>query len=301
MSSGDINVAYARAVASGALLAVSSGHALCVSEPFLEADRIVCGVLGLSRAAVHAHPEMPVTREDLAIVTELAVRRAAGEPMAHLLGEALFCGRPFAINGGALIPRTETEILASMAGDFLKSLPGPAVFADWCTGSGCIAITLLQECPSGFAYAVDSSGDALELARRNAAALGVEDRVKFLLLGDPSEAEGLIAPESLDMIVSNPPYIPTADIEGLEIQVRDYEPVEALDGGADGLDVYRLLLPVLPRYMRHGAPLFMETGGGDQVGRIKSLGEEISRNLEYCDVLPDHRSIERFMRWRKLG
>ncbi|MDR1472015.1 MAG: peptide chain release factor N(5)-glutamine methyltransferase [Synergistaceae bacterium] len=301
MPRGGRNAGYARTVASGVLMAASADPSLSISDPFLEADRIVCHVLALSRAAIHAHPETRVSPRDLTRVAELAARRAAGEPMAHILGSTLFRGRPFIANGSALIPRTETEVLAAMADEFLKSLPGDAVFADWCTGSGCIAITLLEDNPDCFAYAADSSGDALELAKKNAAARGVGDRIKFFQSADPAEAASLIPLKSLDMIVSNPPYIPTRDIDALEVQVRDYEPAEALDGGPDGLGVYRILLPVLPRFMKRGAALFMETGGGRQIGGIESIGAEISKNLEYYGVSRDHCGIDRFMQWRKLA
>jgi release factor glutamine methyltransferase len=233
------------------------------------------------------------------MVKEFALRRASGEPMAYILGDAIFCGKTFKINGSSLIPRPETEILTETADKFLKSLINGGVFADWCTGSGCIAITLLTDNPDFFAYAVDSSEDALSLARQNAEAHGVRDRIEFLECRDPLDASEFIPPESLDMIVSNPPYIPTSDIRILEAQVKDYEPIEALDGGADGLDVYRLLMPVLPAFMKRGAPLFLETGGECQAKDIESLGSTISKNLKYCDIFCDHCGIDRFMQWRK--
>jgi len=197
-----------------------------------------------------------------------------------------------------LIPRPETEILTGLADEFLKRRPG-ILFADWCTGSGCIAVTLLADNPGCTAYAVDSSADALEVAGRNAGKHSVSDRITFALCSDPA-ATDFIALESLDLIVANPPYIPKETMETLEAQVRDHEPREALDGGSGGLDVFRALLSGLPRLMKDGAPLLMETGGGLQIDELKTLAKKITKELSFENVFEDHREIARFMLWRKV-
>jgi release factor glutamine methyltransferase len=169
---------------------------------------------------------------------------------------------------------------------------GEKCFADWCTGSGCIAITLVLENPGWHCWASDKSAEAIEIARRNAAIHGVEDRINFILTDSPSDARQIIPPRSLDFIVSNPPYIPTGDIPYLEDQVALYEPRAALDGGADGLDIYRMLLSELPVFMKPGAELLLETGGAKQADDVARLGEgsfELARKFE------DHREISRFV------
>lgn len=266
--------------------------------PNLEADRIICGVLGTSRARLLSRPLEELPDEKRALALALARRRADGEPLAYVLGDAVFCGRKFLVDKRTLIPRPETEILTGLADGFLKKT-GSGEFADWCTGSGCIAVTLCADNPNFTAFAVDSSGKALEAARCNAELHGVADRIKFAECEDPASAH--IKPESLDMAAANPPYIPSGAIGTLESQVRDYEPREALDGGADGLYVYRLLLRGLPRFLKPGAALFFETGGGAQPGEIAEIAAREAPSLRLEEILKDHRKIARFMLWRKLS
>jgi release factor glutamine methyltransferase len=288
-----VNVSSERASLSD-LLAVKN-----VPLANLEADRIICAALSVSRASLHAHPEMEIEPRALERIAEMGARRASGEPLAYIIGDSIFCGRKFLVGNSVLIPRTETEVLTEICGGFLKGLGSGAVFADWCTGSGCIAITLLTESGSSRAYAVDSSKDALLVAARNAARHRVSERIKFLERQRPKDAKDVIAPASLDMITANPPYIPTHVIETLETQVRDHEPSCALDGGADGLDVFRLLLAQVPFYLKPGAPMFLETGGGRQLADIEAIAAEISPELKLDAVIRDQRGIDRFMLWRK--
>ena len=264
----------------------------------LEADRIICGVLGVSRAWLLSRPRAELPDEKRALALELARRRANGEPLAYLLGDAIFCGRKFFVDRNTLIPRPETETLTGLADDFLKKT-GSGEFADWCTGSGCIAVTLCADNPGFAAFAVDSSGAALTAARRNAESHGVADRITFIGCDDPATAP--IKPLSLDMAIANPPYIPSGVIETLEPQVRDYEPREALDGGSDGLRVYRLLLRALPRFLKPGAALFFETGGREQPDEITEIAAREAPSLSLEKISRDHMEIARFMLWRKLS
>jgi release factor glutamine methyltransferase len=263
-----------------------------------ETDQIICRVTGSERARLHAHPEEQLSPENLSAIMELSRRRAEGEPLAYILGNSPFCGRPFITKPGVLIPRPETEILTKIAGDILKRLPKldtNGKFADWCTGSGCIAITLLLENPGWSCWAVDSSAEAIAIARENAVFHGVDDRVKFILRKSPSAAASEIPRESLAFVVSNPPYIPTREIPSLEIQVRDHEPVEALDGGIDGLDVYRTLIAELPYFMRPGAELLLETGGADQVKEIIHMSRGARQKFNFVKKFEDQREISRFV------
>jgi release factor glutamine methyltransferase len=270
-----------------------------VFMPELEADRIICHVTGLPRASLLAHPELELSGRDLRRIARLGGRRASGEPLAYVLEDAIFCGRSYFVDKRVLVPRPETEILAGLAGEFLKRNP-KGVFADWCTGSGCIAVTLLAENSECRAYAVDSSGDALAVAKRNAAMYAVGGRVTFVMCANPLD-QRFIEPGSLDLVVANPPYIPSGALEALEPQVREHEPVAALDGGADGLDVFRALLRGVPRLMRHGAPLLVETGGGSQIEAIIDAAASLAPELSFENVFCDHREIVRFMLWHKLA
>jgi release factor glutamine methyltransferase len=269
-----------------------------VQSPNLEADRIICGVLDVSRAWLLSRPHEELSDEKRGLAVELARRRAEGEPLAYVLGDAFFCGRKFFVDRRTLIPRPETETLTELADGFLKKT-GRGVFADWCAGSGCIAVTLCADNPGFVAFAADSSRDALTSARGNAELHGVADRITFVECEDPAAAP--IKPESLDMAIANPPYIPSGAIVTLESQVRDYEPREALDGGVDGLCVYRLLLGGLPRFLKPGASLFFETGGGGQPDEIAETAAREAPSLRLEKVFKDHRGIMRFMLWRKLS
>jgi release factor glutamine methyltransferase len=263
----------------------------------LEADRIICGVLGVSRVWLLSRPQEELPDEKCRLALEFARRLAKGEPLAYVLGDAFFCGRKFFVDRSTLIPRPETEILTKLADGFLKKT-GRGTFADWCTGSGCVAITLCADNPGFAAFAVDSLPAALASARHNAELHGVEDRITFIECANPSAA--LIKSESLDMVIANPPYIPSGTIETLEPQVRDYEPRDALDGGIDGLYVYRLLLRGLPHFLKPGAALFFETGGGEQPSEIAEIAAHEAPSLSLEKISRDQREIARFMLWRKL-
>jgi release factor glutamine methyltransferase len=282
-----MNVGSARAIVKKKLLNA-------VTSPAFEADQIICGVKGVGRAWLHAHHEAEVSPQSFAAIMELTGRRVSGEPLAYVLGSSLFCGRSFITTRDVLIPRPETEILTEIASRTMRRIApgGGKRFADWCAGSGCIAITLVLENPDWACWAVDSSEDALRIAGENAALHDARDSVKFVLCGRPSEAVPEIGSNSLDFVVANPPYIPTDDIPSLEAQVADYEPRMALDGGADGLDAYRMLLSELPALMKPGAELLLETGGASQADEVRYLA---GGSFELVKNYSDHRGIRRFL------
>jgi release factor glutamine methyltransferase len=269
-----------------------------IGQPFLEADRIVCHLLREDRASLHAHPERVISGSDAELVMNLAARRAAGEPLAYIIGFSPFMDREFATEN-TLIPRPETEILTSLADEYIKKLPGSGVLADWCTGNGCAAITLAADNPGWTVFAVDLDEKALRTALANCRRHNVSGRVVFIECESPAASVHAIEAGSLDLVVSNPPYIPTSVIDTLEKQVRDYEPRAALDGGADGLDVCRLLLRELPCLMKDGAALFMETGGVEQVTALAGLSGRPEYGLNFVRSFRDHREIDRFMLWIK--
>lgn len=222
-----------------------------------DADRdaavIARGVLGWSLAdwLSHRHEESPPAFATT--LDALAARRATGEPVAYLLGTREFYGRDFIVEPGVLIPRPETELLIDTALGWVRTVGARAV-VDVGAGTGCVAITLALEQPDLSIIATDCSADALAIARRNAAALGassVEWRLNDLL-------DGVQGP--VDLIVSNPPYIPERDRASLQPDVRDFEPGLALFGGPDGLDVVRRLIPAAHARLAPGGVLMMEVG-----------------------------------------
>jgi release factor glutamine methyltransferase len=208
----------------------------------MDARLLLCHVLKMEQMQLFLNFDKPLTRDELVALREPVRRRGALEPMAYILGEREFYSLPFAVGPGVLIPRPDTETLVEAALPFCEPAAGgePVFVADVGTGSGCVGLTLAKEQPAVRLFATDTSREALDYARRNAEALGVKDRVA-LLLGDLLEP----IPEGrpIDVIVSNPPYIRSAEIETLAPDVKDYEPRGALDGGPDGLEVYRRLVP----------------------------------------------------------
>jgi release factor glutamine methyltransferase len=192
---------------------------------------------------------------------QLVVKRASGEPLQYILGEAWFYGRPFTVQPGVLIPRPETEVLAEQACTWIRGHLPTAVVCDIGTGSGCIAVTVAIECPKTTVYAVDVSEDALAVAEQNAnqhnAGVRLVHSDGIAWLGKPKRMQE----SPLNVLVSNPPYIPTEDVEELDVEVRDWEPRIALDGGPDGLDFYRALSQLGDKIFAPGpAALFLEVG-----------------------------------------
>lgn len=225
---------------------------------------LACHALGVSSAALLAHPEMYERPE----VQALFRRREAGEPLQYILGEAPFWGRDFHVGPGVLIPRRDTETLITAALEFLpkgKSF----TFLDWGTGSGCIAATLLLERPDSFALMVDQSPVALKYSRENLKRYDLEARARLIRSETPEDIL-LSEEERCALVISNPPYIPTEDIPGLMREVRDHEPHEALDGGPDGMDCYRLLFRYAPRWLRPGGLLILEMGDTCQAEAFRS-------------------------------
>lgn len=202
-------------------------------------------------------------------IAPLVARRALGEPVAYLTGAREFYGRTFRVTPDVLIPRPETELVVSEAlaciGGREPGAPGPPVVIDVGTGSGCIAVTIALEHPEARIIATDISAAALGVAEENARRLGAADRIAFrhgaLLAG---------VDEPADLIVSNPPYIATADRASLAVDVVSYEPAAALFAGEDGLSVARQLIAAAPRSLRSGGWLVMEIGFGqaDDIARL---------------------------------
>lgn len=224
--------------------------AAAVEEPRRTAESLLGFVAGCERSQLFAHPEREFSLEDAEQFHLLVDRRAEGEPTQYILGVWEFFGRDFEVNPAVLIPRPETELLVETV---LERAPDTVRVLDVGTGSGCIAVTLACERPSWEICATDISEPALTVAENNARRLKV--RVEFRS-GDLTEAfEG----ESFDVVVSNPPYVTEGDRSTLSREVRR-EPEAALFAGADGLDIYRRLIPAAARVLRPGGLLALELG-----------------------------------------
>jgi release factor glutamine methyltransferase len=199
----------------------------------LEAELLLAATLDLDRVGLYVNFERPLNARELAGYREKVSRRSSREPVQYILGETEFWSLPFKVNPAVLIPRADTEVLVEEA---LKRIKAPARVLDVGTGSGAIAVALAHEMPEIEVTALDCSEAALETARANAATNNVSARVSFV----PGDLRDLPA-GPFEVIVSNPPYIPTRDWEDLMPEVREHEPRLALDGGADGLEAYRQL------------------------------------------------------------
>ncbi|MUM77053.1 peptide chain release factor N(5)-glutamine methyltransferase [Pseudodesulfovibrio sp. F-1] len=226
-----------------------------VDSPLLSAQLLVGEVLGLSPLALSLERDMVLDTVQAGKIHDLTERRAAGEPVAYLLGRREFYGVDFAVTPDVLIPRPETEHLVEAA---LAHFPVEASlrFADLGTGSGILAVTLARLYPLAVGFALDRSGPALDVARRNARAHGVDQRIAFVQ-GDFTES---VPCHGCDLIVANPPYVTEAEYAKASREVAAYEPREALISGPDGLDHVRGLLPKARNALRQGGVLILEIG-----------------------------------------
>jgi len=230
--------------------------------PRLEAEALLSHVLSVPRTTLLAHPERVVVGSHLTRYEQLVRRRASGYPLPYLTGRAEFYGLEFEVTPEVLIPRPETEILVDLA-----LARRPATVIDVGTGSGCIAVALAVHLPQVTVTAIEISPAALAVAQQNAERHGVIGRVR-LLVGDLL----IPRPGPVDLIVSNPPYIPTGDCASLPASVRNHEPRLALDGGLDGLSVIRRLLAQAPAVLRPGGALLVEIGA-DQGKAVLRLAD----------------------------
>jgi release factor glutamine methyltransferase len=259
-----------------------------------EADSILVRLLDCSRATILAHPEKILTDSQVSSVMEAGRRRAKGEPLQYVLGETHFYGRPFETSRGVLIPRPETELLTELALEFLPA-SAPRTLLDWGTGSGCIAITLLLERPLTKAVMAEKNPSSLLQAWKNTARYGLTGR--SFLWHSRTPADIPVAPGTLDLVVSNPPYIPTRDIPNLMREVRDHEPRLALDGGEDGMDCHRLLFRHAPLWLRPGGTLLFEIGDAAQA---KKLRETTPPGLKFTKETTDYSGLPRCMAWERM-
>ncbi len=246
-----------------------------VESPRLQAELLLAHLLKLPRMNLYLDFGRGLTPAETDALRGLVQRRGRREPLQHIVGSTGFCGCTIAVNRHALIPRPETELLAELGWQFLSpgeggSPPGPqpATCLDFGTGTGCIAIAIAAKCPNVRITALDVSPDALALAGQNAAANQVADRIEFqsgdgfTALQNKKGEAGVPPVLPFDLIVSNPPYIPSAEIPALPPEVRDYDPRAALDGGPDGLDFYRRFAVEAGPFLKTEGKIMLEFGDG---------------------------------------
>ena len=264
-----------------------------VESPRLQTELLLAHLLKLPRMKLYLNFERTLTPPETDTLRELVKRRGQHEPLQHITGSTSFCGFEIAVNRHVLIPRPETEMLAELGWNFLSTLnPQPSIVLDFGTGSGCIAIALAAKCPSAKIVATDVSPEALALAKDNAARNKVTERIEFLQSdgfaaldsegrvprapsikdGDGGSQSSPLRKMEFDLIISNPPYIPSAEIAALQPEVRDFDPRGALDGGIDGLDFYRRLAANAKPFLKPGGTIMLEFGDG-QADAIQTIFE----------------------------
>ena len=244
-----------------------------VDSPRLQAELLLAHVLQLPRLKLYLQFERPLSDPEVDRLRAFVKRRGEREPLQHILGSTSFCGIEIAVTPDVLIPRPETEILAETAWEYLKKRGGEPVVLDYGTGSGCVAIALAAHCPSAKIHALDISDKALAVARANAGC----HHITFHL--------GKAFPElpPLDLLVSNPPYIPSGEIASLQPEVARFDPRVALDGGADGLDFYRRIASEALPLLAPDGRIMLEFGDGQET----ALPEIFARDWTIAEIKPD--------------
>jgi release factor glutamine methyltransferase len=258
-----------------------------VAEARREAGSLLSHVIARDRTFLISHAEDLLGDDEWRRFGDAVERRRAGEPTQYITGVQDFYGRSFRVTPDVLIPRPETELLVEAA---LGVMGADAVVCDVGTGSGCIAVTLLCERSEARAVAVDVSEAALEVARLNARALSVAERIEFVRSDCFDELKPAAA--RFDLIVSNPPYVSASMLPGLQREVRDHEPKIALSPGADGLSVIRRLLADAPHFIRGHGHLIMEIGF-DQGEKVQALIDKTVWTLQ--TIVPDLQGIPRIV------
>ncbi|WP_439815155.1 peptide chain release factor N(5)-glutamine methyltransferase [Zavarzinia sp. CC-PAN008] len=226
--------------------------------PRLDAEVLLCAVLGRNRAWLIGHRDDCPPREEVERFQGFVARRTGREPVSRILNSREFFGLDFALDAEALDPRPDSETLVEVALALMADRRmDPLRVLDLGTGSGCLLLALLSALPSAWGLGLDRAWGAARCARDNARALGLGPRSTFAVGSWTAALSG-----RFDLVVSNPPYIPTSAIAGLAPEVRTFDPRAALDGGPDGLDPYRRIVPALPSLLAPGAVVVLEHGMG---------------------------------------
>ena len=269
-----------------------------IESPRLDAEVLLSHVLGKQRIYLYVHFDEPLLAEELALYRAMIRQRVEHMPVAYILGEKEFMGLTFKVTPDTLVPRPDTEILVQAAVDELKAQTEgneePARLVDIGTGSGAVCLSVLSLLDGVTADTVDISPAARAVAEENAAALGLEARVKF----HTGDLLAPVAGQQFTAIISNPPYIPVADIAELAPEVRCKEPMTALAGGADGLDFYRRLCMEAPAMLTENGFMAFEVGI-HQAEAVAALAED-NPLIGRTEIRKDYAGIDRVvLAWRK--
>ena len=258
-----------------------------VESSTLEARELVCFGTGKSREELQRDSRLYASPEREAQVRRLVERRMAGEPVAYLIGEWEFYGLPLDSSQDVLIPRTDTEVLAEQAIAYIQTL-GECRVLDLCAGSGCVGLAIASQAPQARVVLGEIDDSALKICRQNIRRNNLSARVMPIQM-DAREKPARSLGE-FQCIVSNPPYIPTGDIAGLEASVRDYEPHMALDGGADGMDFYRSIAEQWKETLTPGGRIYFEVGIGQADAVLRLMRSQGFGDLQ---IIKDHHKIPR--------
>jgi len=229
-----------------------------VENYWVDAEALLCSETGFDRKKIFLDHDRELDDVQCEVFFGLINRRADGEPLQYITGEQYFMGHRLTVNPSVLIPRPETECLAEKAIEYLLASGSAKTALDLCTGSGALAVSIAKACTGMVVTAADVSKAALVIAKVNAATLGVSGHIDFVQGDLFASLEG----KEFDLIVTNPPYVKTADLKGLAREIAEHEPLSALDGGADGLDFYRRIAADARGFMAEDACLMAEIGSG---------------------------------------
>jgi len=257
-----------------------------VPEPLREASLLICLAIKKDKAFLIAHPEYELRVDERSLLQDFANRRANREPYQYIAGHQEFYGLEFEVTPDVLIPRPETEILVERAIRSLTERPGSSTFLEVGVGSGCIAVSILASVSNSIAAAVDISDKALAVAGRNASKRGVSERLRLFV----SDVYTNVEQRNFDLIVSNPPYVPNADLETLQPEVRNFEPYASLSDGGNGLSIVEKLIRGATNFLKPGGELLIEIGF-DQSPRVENMFD--ARLWETVEFLPDLQGIPR--------
>lgn len=266
------------------------------SESSIEAEVLLRRAAGWDRAALYIRWESALAADVWERYQALLEERARGRPVHYIIGEREFMGLSFLVDERVLIPRPETEVLTEFVIDFLRKRradgdSGPRTFVvDVGTGSGCIAVAVAYHVPSAAVLATDISAGALDVAVENARRHGVADRIEFLA-GDMLDPLPPALAGTIDVIASNPPYVPPELVASLPREIRDFEPAVAVVGTGDGLAFHRALAESAPRWLRPGGLLAMEVGAG-QAPALRAFVDDRAA-FSHASTLRDYAGIER--------
>lgn len=278
---------------SGAVLTAAQARlkSAGVDTPRLDAILLLAEASALDEDRIRSRPDIPLTAEALVSFEAMLQRRLRREPVSKIIGRREFWSLEFRTSPDVLDPRADSETLVA---GVLAAIPDRAAalrIVDFGTGSGCLLLSLLHELPNATGVGIDISPSALAIAQDNADRLGISSRCIFRLGSWGRGIEG-----TFDILISNPPYIESGVVPGLEPEVADYDPLLALDGGADGLDAYRALLPDMLRLAAKGAFAALEVGMGQDVAVVPLLA---GAGFSQIAVLPDLSGIGRVVTGRK--